>query len=36
MAKATFHWEDPFLLDHELTDEERMVAESIIILLERF
>ncbi|MAI79457.1 MAG: acyl-CoA dehydrogenase [Deltaproteobacteria bacterium] len=28
MAKATFHWEDPFLLDHELTDEERMVAET--------
>lgn len=25
---ASFHWEDPLLLDQQLTDEERMVRES--------
>jgi len=26
--KATFHWEDPLLLDQQLTEEERMVRDS--------
>ncbi|MBC7481750.1 MAG: acyl-CoA dehydrogenase family protein, partial [Rhizobacter sp.] len=26
--KAFFHWDDPLLLDAQLTDEERMVRES--------
>jgi len=25
---ATFNWEDPFLIDNELSDEERMVRDS--------
>ena len=28
MARATFHWEDPFLLDQQLSDEERMVRDA--------
>ena len=28
MAKATFKWADPFLLDDQLTDEEKMVRDS--------
>ncbi|MFP6639166.1 MAG: acyl-CoA dehydrogenase [Myxococcota bacterium] len=28
MAKATFLWDDPFQLDSQLTDEERMVADT--------
>ncbi|MDI9331736.1 MAG: acyl-CoA dehydrogenase [Alphaproteobacteria bacterium] len=28
MAKATFVWEDPFLLDQQLTEEERMIREA--------
>lgn len=28
MSRAPFKWEDPFLLDEQLTEEERMVAES--------
>ena len=28
MAKATFLWDDPFQLDGQLTDEERMVADT--------
>ncbi|HIL02448.1 MAG TPA: acyl-CoA dehydrogenase [Myxococcales bacterium] len=28
MAKATFQWDDPFHLDSQLSDEERMVAET--------
>ena len=27
-AKAAFHWEDPFLLEDQLTEEERMVRDS--------
>jgi glutaryl-CoA dehydrogenase len=25
---SSFDWEDPFYLDRQLTDEERMIAES--------
>ena len=28
MAKATFVWEDPFLLDQQLSEEERMIREA--------
>lgn len=28
MGKANFHWEDPFLLDTQLTEEERMVRDA--------
>lgn len=28
MSRAPFKWEDPFLLDEQLTEEERMVSES--------
>ncbi|MEM7113824.1 MAG: acyl-CoA dehydrogenase [Chloroflexota bacterium] len=28
MAKPTFKWSDPFLLDEQLTDEERMVRDA--------
>ena len=28
MAKATFVWDDPFLLDQQLTQEERMIREA--------
>ncbi len=28
MAKATFVWDDPFLLDQQLTEEERMIREA--------
>ena len=28
MSKATFHWQDPFLLDQQLTEDERMVREA--------
>ncbi|MGC6484887.1 MAG: acyl-CoA dehydrogenase, partial [Candidatus Puniceispirillales bacterium] len=28
MAKAVFNWEDPFLLDQQLADDERMVMDS--------
>ncbi|CAN5371101.1 acyl-CoA dehydrogenase [soil metagenome] len=28
MAKASFHWDDPLLLDQQLTDEERMVRDT--------
>ena len=27
-AKSPFHWEDPFLIADQLTDEERMIADS--------
>ncbi|MFZ9627199.1 MAG: acyl-CoA dehydrogenase family protein, partial [Burkholderiaceae bacterium] len=27
-AKAQFNWQDPFLLDAQLTDDERMVREA--------
>ncbi|MBI2768390.1 MAG: acyl-CoA dehydrogenase family protein, partial [Burkholderiales bacterium] len=27
-SKASFHWEDPLLLNEQLTDDERMVRES--------
>jgi glutaryl-CoA dehydrogenase len=27
-AKAQFHWDDPLLLDQQLTDEERMVRDA--------
>ena len=26
--KARFNWEDPLLIDHQLTEEERMVRDS--------
>ena len=28
MAKATFKWDDPFLLNEQLTDEERMIRDT--------
>ena len=28
MARTAFHWEDPFLLDQQLTDDERMVRDA--------
>src|SRR6202451_198658 len=28
MAHGSFHWEDPLLLDEQLTDEERMVRDA--------
>ena len=28
MAHAAFHWQDPFLLEQQLTDDERMVREA--------
>jgi glutaryl-CoA dehydrogenase len=27
-AKARFHWDDPLLLDQQLSDEERMVRDA--------
>ncbi|MGQ2979661.1 MAG: acyl-CoA dehydrogenase, partial [Polaromonas sp.] len=27
-AKPRFHWDDPLLLDQQLSDDERMVRES--------
>jgi glutaryl-CoA dehydrogenase len=27
-SKATFNWEDPFLLDDQLTNEERIIRET--------
>ena len=27
-SKARFQWDDPFLLDAQLTDDERMVREA--------
>ena len=29
MSKASFHWEDPFLLDQQLTEEERIITLKI-------
>src|SRR3982075_3257277 len=28
MARGSFHWDDPFLLDEQLTDEEKMVRDA--------
>jgi len=28
MAEASFNWEDPLLLDSQLTDEERMIRDA--------
>jgi len=28
MSKAAFHWQDPFLLDQQLSEDERMVREA--------
>ena len=28
MPKASFNWEDPFLLEQQLTDDERMVKDA--------
>jgi glutaryl-CoA dehydrogenase len=28
MSKATFHWDDPFLLDEQLSEEERMIRDA--------
>ena len=30
MANATFHWNDPFLLDQQLSDDERSQIESAL------
>ena len=27
-AEAHFHWDDPFLLDDQLTDDERMIRDT--------
>ncbi len=27
-AKATFQWDDPFLLDEQLTEDERMIRDT--------
>jgi len=31
MSKASFHWEDPFLIDQQLTEEERMVRDAAAV-----
>jgi len=31
MSKASFHWEDPFLLDQQLTEEERMARDAAAV-----
>jgi len=31
MSKASFHWEDPFLLDQQLTEEERIVRDAAAV-----
>ena len=31
MSKASFHWEDPFLLNQQLTEEERMVRDAAAV-----
>ncbi len=28
MSRAAFSWEDPFLLDDQLTEDERMIRDS--------
>ncbi len=28
MAKPTFKWDDPFLFNDQLTDEERMIRDT--------
>jgi len=28
MARGSFHWDDPLLLDEQLTDEEKMVRDA--------
>ena len=28
MAEARFNWEDPLLLDQQLSDEERMIRDA--------
>mgnify|MGYP003346233652 CR=1 FL=1 len=28
MAHAAFQWQDPFLLDQQLTEEERMIRDA--------
>ena len=28
MAHAAFNWQDPFLLDQQLTEDERMVRDA--------
>ncbi|MEY3253818.1 MAG: hypothetical protein RL227_2791, partial [Pseudomonadota bacterium] len=28
MAKASFHWDDPLLLDQQLSDDERAVRDA--------
>ena len=28
MAKASFHWDDPFLLQQQLSEDERMIEEA--------
>jgi glutaryl-CoA dehydrogenase len=31
MSKASFHWEDPLLLDQQLSDDERMVRDAAAV-----
>ena len=31
MSKASFHWEDPLLIDQQLTDDERMVRDAAAV-----
>ena len=31
MSKASFHWDDPLLLDQQLTDDERMVRDAAAV-----
>ena len=28
MAKTAFHWDDPLLLDQQLSEDERMIREA--------
>ena len=28
MAKTAFHWDDPFLLQQQLSEDERMIEEA--------
>ena len=32
MSRAAFQWADPFLLDQQLTDDERMIRDMLMPL----
>mgnify|MGYP000163727786 CR=1 FL=1 len=34
-ARAQFHWDDPLLLDQQLTDEERMIRDAANAYIDR-